>query len=181
MEVMTNNILHFAYALDVKSRISTTLIGILGAASIYLTIWLALNRAPSITTKAIAMTIAFGVGLIFLMAYLLAPSGCVLNETELRILRRGWRPVIIPFSTMTEAGIMQKEKLAGAWRKRGSSGFWGEYGSYNNHVLGDFKMYATSHDRYVYIRAEKLYLLTPCDAEGLVSALRQRGINLPVN
>ena len=100
---MSNNIICFSSALDLKLKVSTALIGVLGAASIYLTIWLAFNRAPSVTTKAIAMAIAFGIGLIFLTAYLLAPRGYALSEMELRILRRGWQPVIIPFSVMTEA------------------------------------------------------------------------------
>jgi hypothetical protein len=110
------------------------------------------------------------------VSWAMAPRGLAIEEGELRVERRAWRPIRIPLESITSAVPLDRPG-AGTVRVLGVGGFFGSYGLFSNGELGRFRLYATRAGEAVLVRrtGDALPLvLTPDDVRGAISAIDRR-------
>jgi hypothetical protein len=92
----------------------------------------------------------------------LAPRGFSIEGDAVRVLRNGWRPIVLPLRSIESAGPLPKEGFRGVRRLMGCAGMFGYYGLFWSRSLGRFRLYATRRQELVLIRAGgTTYLLAP--------------------
>jgi hypothetical protein len=115
-------------------------------------------------------------GVVLGFAWAMAPRALVVEDGELRIERRAWRPLRVPLSDVVSAaplGRMSGRTL----RLFGVGGFFGSYGLFSNPDLGRFRLYATRGGQAVIVRRrgdELPLVVTPDDVAGTIDAIDRR-------
>jgi hypothetical protein len=97
------------------------------------------DRDP--TVAVLTGGIALGFAAIVLASRALAPIGFAVEGSEVKVLRRRARPLVIPLSRVRAAGPYGT--FLGAIRLGGSGGLFGWYGRHWSRALGQFRLYAT--------------------------------------
>lgn len=160
---------HFAARWDAALRLSTILgsVAMLGAALV--TAWLpSLSRGTAPPALRAAGLVTLGV---LVACWVLAPSAYAIIAGELRIQRRGARPIAIPLATIIEVSLV--DELGPVVRVMGAGGLFGYFGRYRSRALGSVRMYATRRRDFVLVRTDAaVWLLTPEPRRAFVDALR---------
>lgn len=116
------------------------------------------NHDTETLVMAIATQVVLLVTLVF--SYLLSPSGYVIDDKNLTIVRM-IKPVVIPLSGITKAEAAVPGLLHGSIRLLGNDGLWGRYGKYSNAALGKYYLYVRSGKGQLLIEAANKYIIAP--------------------
>jgi PH (Pleckstrin Homology) domain-containing protein len=155
-----NDVAVFGATWDQRLVLTTILVSSLVFGVTTVTIWIARSRDLSAPLRGLMLaSVAIALGALLLGA-LLAPREYAVGPGSLTV-RRVVGSVAIPMATIRSIERLAPESLAGSIRTLGASGAFGYYGRFRNALLGDYRMYATRHDGFVLVRAERLYVLTP--------------------
>ena len=111
---------------------------------------------------------------VLLIAYLLAPTGYSVDESEIIIHRKiGTKKILLSnVHSVRHATIF----LSPAKRVRtfGISGLFGYMGRFNSSELGHHIMYATDKNKGVLIEADKDYIISPDDPQRFIQVVKAR-------
>ena len=110
------------------------------------------------------------------LAWAMAPREIVVDDDELRIERRAWRPLRVPLSEVESAGALSS--IGVAVRLFGVGGLFGSYGLFSSRTIGRFWLYATHRGTAVLVRRRNGALpivVTPDDIEGALAAIAAAG------
>ncbi len=116
------------------------------------------------------------VGFVLMIAWAMAPREVEVENDELRIERRAWRPQRIPLSEVESAEPLAT--VGRAVRVFGVGGFFGSYGLFSNKAIGRFLLFATRRGQAVIVRRTNGQLpivITPDDIQGTIEAIGVRG------
>lgn len=110
------------------------------------------------------------------LAAAMSPCEVVVDQGEVRVVRRAWPPLCIPLTSIDTVATIDGL----GWfplRLFGTGGFFGSFGLFRSGALGRFRLYATRSGRAVVVRrkdGDLPLVLTPDDVEGTVGAIRGR-------
>jgi hypothetical protein len=125
-----------------------------------------------------------GIGIVVVLALLLAwamsPRELVVDESELRVIRRAWPPVRVPLRAIASASPLDRFG-GGAIRLFGVGGFFGSYGLFTSKGLGRFHLYSTRRGQAMIVRRRDglPLVLTPDDVPGAIRAIDEGLVSLP--
>ncbi|MGA7123639.1 MAG: PH domain-containing protein [Polyangiaceae bacterium] len=116
------------------------------------------------------------VGCVLVFAWAMGPREVVVENDELRVERRAWRPQRIPLYDVESADSLAT--VGRAVRLFGVGGFFGSYGLFSSRAIGRFMLFATRRGQAVIVRRTNGQLpvvITPDDIQGTIDAIRTRG------
>lgn len=120
---------------------------------------------------------AFAVLVVVLgLAWAMSPRELVVDDHELRIVRRAWWPLRVPLGVVSAAAPLDRFG-GGAIRLFGVGGFFGSYGLFMSSGLGRFHLYSTRRGQALIVRRNDDALpivLTPDDVAGAIGAIDRR-------
>lgn len=128
------------------------------------------NPDTETLVMAIATQAVMLVTLVF--SYLLSPSGYVIDDKNLTIVRM-MKPVVIPLSGITKAEAAVPGLLHGSIRLLGNDGLWGRYGKYSNAALGRYYLYVRSGKDQLLIEDANKYIIAPERPQEFLHSLRR--------
>jgi Bacterial PH domain len=153
--------------LDRMHRILTVLVGAICLFAIVTT--LSVRRLVGIETFAL-LVIVLG------LAWAMSPRELVIDDREVRIVRRAWWPLRVPLDVVSGAAPLDRFG-GGAIRLFGVGGFFGSYGLFTSSGLGRFRLYSTRRGQALILRRSDDALpivLTPDDVAGAIGAIDKR-------
>jgi hypothetical protein len=125
--------------------------------------------APGVARAAVAFAMVIALALVWAMS----PRELVVDEGELRIVRRAGTPLRVPLASVVGAERVDAVG-AGTVRVFGAGGFFGSYGLFWNKTLGRFRAFVTRRGPAIVVRRREGLLpivLTPDDAAGTMAAI----------
>jgi len=160
-----------------KAEWSNTLIASTAVISLVLLVAAALlpGRAfndPALGAMAMGVLAETTLLLTLLFSYLLSPSGYIIGEDKLTIVRR-IRSINIPFTEITGIEGPEPSLTRRSIRLLGSDGLWGRYGRYRNAKLGTYYMYVRSGKAPVLVQGTRKYVVGPERPQEFVQSLNQ--------
>jgi hypothetical protein len=150
--------------LDATQRVLTALVSALVGASI-------VAAVVSNTRGGVAGVLLVATALA--LSWAMSPREIVVDGSEIRVLRRAWRPLRVPLTSIASVTSIDRRGDR-ALRLFGVGGFFGSYGLFQGKQLGRFRLYATRSGDAVLVRRTGRALpivLTPDDVTGTVRAL----------
>ena len=152
--------------LDMTQRATTILVSALVAATIAAVV--ANGTRGGITGVLL-------VGATLALSWAMSPHGLVVDASEIRVLRRAWRPLRVPIASIASATSIDRRGDR-VLRLFGVGGFFGSYGLFQGKELGRFRLYATRSGDAILLRRRGRALpivLTPDDITGTLRALNR--------
>lgn len=153
-----------AMTLDATQRVLTAIVSALVAAMI-----VAAMASKTLAGLAGVLLVATAVA----FSWALSPRALVVDGSEIRVLRRAWRPLRVPLASIASVTSIDRRGDR-VLRLFGVGGFFGSYGLFHGQELGRFRLYATRSGGAVLLRRRGRALpivLTPDDVAGTVRAL----------
>ncbi len=150
--------------LDVTQRAMTVLVSALGAVMIA-AVLASSTRNGIMGVLLVAPTLA--------LSWAMSPRALVVDGSEIRVLRRAWRPLCVPLASIASATTIDRRGDL-ALRLFGVGGFFGSYGLFQGKQLGRFRLYATRSGDAIVLRRKGRALpivVTPDDVTGTLRAL----------
>lgn len=106
------------------------------------------------------------------LTYLLAPVGYELLP-DMLVINKRLGQIKIPLRSIKSVAPLDAGQLKGLTRIFGVDGFFGNYGTFHNSILGKFRMYSTRSSGLVLLDAGDIFVLSPDDQAGFVDAVRK--------
>ncbi len=156
--------------LDGANRAATTAIGGLAVAGAIASLVYASSAGASIGSRASPLVIVF----VMAWAWAWSPRELVVDEDEIRVMRRAATARRFPISSVTAASPIEPIG-PGVVRVFGVGGFFGSYGLFWSRPLGRFHAYATRRGpaMIVHLRDRLPVVLTPDDVPGAIAAIER--------
>jgi len=164
----------FPMSLDASQRALTTLVIVVLA--------VALVVLPAVRVGGVAwigLPAAIAAGL--LAAWALAPTAVEVDAAAVRIVRRAWRPFVIPLHEIQ--GVEPTQPLGRRlFRLVGVGGFFGSYGLFWRRDVGRFRAYLTRSAAALLLRRRGALpvMITPDDPAAVGAALAALGVHAAV-
>jgi Bacterial PH domain len=151
--------------LERNARVLTALIATFSiGASVYLAV------------TGVGLVLVVGVPTLFVallaLPLAMAPTGYAVGAGELAVTRRALRPLLFPLGSLAAA---RPTAMPRSWRRSGSGGLGGFWGTWTNRDWGRFKVYATDRRHGVLLEwpGFKLFV-SPTDRDGFCQAVLAR-------
>lgn len=105
------------------------------------------------------------------VAWAMAPAAFEVAAGDVRVLRRAWRPYVVPSARLLDLPDPERAGL----RALGNGGLFGWYGRYHRRDIGTYRLYATTlaNAFLVPLRGSggEVVVVSPADATGFRAAV----------
>ncbi len=108
-----------------------------------------------------------------LITFIYAPKSYEIDDESVIIKRRAG-DIAIYFDSIEEVKELSGDELKGSLRLFGSSGLFGFFGIFYKKGWGRFTAYCSNSSDLVFIRTEKIWLISPHQKEIFVSVLKEK-------
>jgi len=126
------------------------------------------------------ISIFYGLGILFILFFTITtmievPLNIRLSDTSI-IISRPVKDIEIDYNSIKEIRRTTKEDLIGESRINGSTGFFGDQGSWKSKTLGEYEKYSTNNENQIYLKTnDNKKTIFSCDTpDSLISLIEEK-------